>query len=99
MKLSPEDVLRLGSLSRISIADTDLPQLTADLNHILEFAAVLGEIDPALPEYGFDAGGNILRDDKAAEPLGQAAALEQAPAAQDGFFRVPRTVDSGGHGS
>ena len=71
MKLSPEDVLRLGSLSRISIADTDLPQLTADLNHILEFAAVLGEIDPALPEYGFDAGGNILRVDEAAARAGR----------------------------
>src|SRR5690606_38129507 len=51
MKLTPEDVLKLGSLSRISIDAASLPDLQADLNRILEFAAVLQEVDGDLPEY------------------------------------------------
>ncbi len=98
MKLDREDVLKLGSLSRITVAEEDLPELQADLNRILEFAAVLQEVDPALPAYELDFGGNILREDLVTQPLGQAGATALAPEAQDGFLKVPRTVDSDSHG-
>lgn len=98
MELSAEDVLKLGSLSRIEIDPTTLPELQADLNRILEFAAVLQEVDRSLPEYELEYGGNILRQDEVVPSLGQAAAVELAPESQDGFLKVPRTVDTGGHG-
>ena len=99
MKLTNEEVARLGVLSRIEIPAEVLAGLTEDLNRILDFAAVLQEIDPGLPEYGFPAGGNILRHDILRPPLGQEQALAAAPSSQDGFLKVPRTVDSGGHGA
>lgn len=99
MRLSEADVLRLGELSRIEITPEILPELQRDLNGILEFAAVLAEVDPELPPYELDFGGNVLRSDTAAPSLSQDEALALAPASQDGFFRVPRTVDNGGHGS
>ena len=98
MKLTPEEVLKLGSLSRIEIPAESLPGLQADLNRILEFAAILQEVDPDLAPYSLDYGGNIMREDVSVEPLGQAGATELAPESQDGFLRVPRTVDTGGHG-
>ena len=98
MKLTPDDVLKLGSLSRIAIDAETLPELQADLNRILEFAAVLQEVDPGLPEYAFEMGGNILREDTVSSTSGQKEATALAPEAQDGFLKVPRTVDSDGHG-
>lgn len=98
MKLSEEDVLKLGTLSRIEISPEELPGLQADLNRILQFAAILQEVDPGLPEYSFDFGGNILRRDEVRETLGQDGAGRLAPDSQDGFLKVPRTVDTGGHG-
>ncbi len=96
MRLEAADVLRLGELSRIEIEDHVLEILRQDLNGILDFAAVLQEVDPAAEPYTFDFGGNVLREDAAAGSLDQAAALGVAPAAtEDGFFRVPRTVDTG----
>lgn len=93
MKLSATDIRRLGTLSRIEIDEAELEQLQADLNRILEFAAVLAEVDEDTAVYGLDWGGNVLRADETETPLGQAGALELAPAAVDGFIRVPRTVD------
>ncbi len=98
MKLTPEEVLKLGSLSRIEIDSESLPDLQADLNRILEFAAILQEVDPDLPPYSLEYGGNIMREDVVAAPLGQAGATDLAPESQDGYLKVPRTVDTGGHG-
>ena len=98
MKLTPEEVLKLGSLSRIEIDAESLPELQKDLNRILDFAAILQEVDPDLPPYSLDYGGNIMREDRTAEPLGQAGAASLAPESQEGFLKVPRTVDTGGHG-
>lgn len=99
MKLSEEDVLRLGTLSRIEIDAEELPELQADLNRILKFAEILQAVDPELPEYAFDYGQNILRHDEVRATLGQEAACRLAPDSQDGFLKVPRTVDTGSHGA
>lgn len=99
MKLSEQDVLRLGTLSRIEISEGELPELQTDLNRILEFAAILQDVDPELPEHSFDFGGNILRQDEVRATLGQEGATRIAPDSQDGFLKVPRTVDTGGHGA
>ena len=98
MKLSQDDVLKLGTLSRIEISAEELPELQADLNRTLNFAAILQQVDPDLKAFSFDFGGNILRNDELQPTLGQAGATAIAPDAQDGFLKVPRTVDTGGHG-
>lgn len=99
MKLTREEVIRLGVLSRIEIRDEALPELQDDLNRILEFAAVLQEVAPNLPAYELDYGGNILRQDGMKATLGQKGALELAPEDQDGFLKVPRTVEQDQGGS
>lgn len=100
MKLSEQDVLRLGTLSRIEIAGSELPALATELNRILVFAEVLREVNPELPGHSFDFGAeNFLREDEIREPLGQEGASRLAPATENGFLKVPRTVDTGGHGS
>ncbi len=93
MKLTNEEILRLGTLSRIDLREADLDELRADLNRILDFAAVLAEVPEDAGEYGLDWGGSVLRPDEVVAPLQQARALELAPATLDGFIRVPRTVD------
>src|SRR5690625_3471408 len=97
MELNADEIRRLADLSRIQVSDEELPELEAGLNRILEFAAVLAEVDARSDAWDIDWGGNILRADELSEPLGQQAALELAPdRSEDGFLRVPRTVDGCG---
>lgn len=99
MKLTEADLRHLSTLSRIELEPEAVPALLADLNRILDFAEVLGEVSLDEEPYGLDSGGNILRADEPGASLTQEAALELAPAARDGFYQVPRTVDAGdGHG-
>lgn len=93
MKLTTADIKRLGALSRIELSDAAAAELQPDLNRILEFAAVLAEVAEDVEAYGLDWAGNVLRADETEVPLGQAGALALAPASEDGFIRVPRTVD------
>jgi aspartyl-tRNA(Asn)/glutamyl-tRNA(Gln) amidotransferase subunit C len=102
MKLTDSDVLELAGSERIKLDPAEIPQLRDDLNSILEFASVLHEL-PGDAQASADTessphpkGMNLLRDDTVRPSLAQAEALAPAPAAEDGFFRVPRTVDSEG---
>lgn len=96
MKLTDSDVLELASSERIKLDPAEIPQLRDDLNGILEFASVLQELPEHTPEEPTQTSVNVLRADIVLPSLEQAQALALAPEAEDGFFRVPRTVESEG---
>jgi len=97
MPLSKEEVLKVGTLSRIRLTDEEVNRFASQLSSILEYVGKLTELDTddteplahALPIH------NILRKDEPREGLTPEQALGGAPEATDGFFRVPRVIDDG----
>ncbi|MEO7043110.1 MAG: Asp-tRNA(Asn)/Glu-tRNA(Gln) amidotransferase subunit GatC [Gemmatimonadaceae bacterium] len=92
MPVSETDVRKIADLARLSLADTDLPAITEQMNNILAHMDVLTRVDTGSMEAGDAAteSGMRVRDDRVAPiPMNTTAPL-LAPDSRDGFILVPR---------
>ena len=96
MAVHPEEALvrQMATLAKLSLADADVAELTADLTRMLALVAVLDEVDVggAAPLLHPHADFLELRPDVVRAGLSQSAALASAPQQEDGCFLTPRVV-------
>lgn len=100
MSVDKQTVAKIASLARISMGDDELERMVPELNNILAWVEQLGEVDVAGVEPMSAVIPNTLRlrDDVVdADPLTgggkQNAILANAPAAEHGFFGVPKVIE------
>ena len=95
MHITDELIDQLAALSKLQFADEDKAAMRADFQRMLDFVAVLTEVDTegVEPLIHMTAAINDLRPDLPSEVLDQETMLKQAPEAQPPFFAVPRVVD------
>jgi aspartyl-tRNA(Asn)/glutamyl-tRNA(Gln) amidotransferase subunit C len=88
-------VEHLAQLSRLELTPEEQAGMLEDLNKMLGHFEKLGELDTeGVPEMQRPiALVNVMRDDVPGEMFSQATVMALAPESQDGFIRVPRTVD------
>jgi len=92
------DRAEVGRIARLACLDLDDPaidSLARDLEAILQHVTLLDEVDAArdeavLPDLEPAAA---LRQDAVRPSLSQERALQNAPEAAQGFFRIPRVLD------
>lgn len=89
--LSREEVAHVAKLARLELTDEQLdvftPQLAAILDHAADVEALrLDEVPPTAHPYPL---ANVWRPDVARDAGIREAVLDQAPATEDGMFRVP----------
>ncbi|HUZ43614.1 MAG TPA: Asp-tRNA(Asn)/Glu-tRNA(Gln) amidotransferase subunit GatC [Acidimicrobiales bacterium] len=92
--ISREDVAHVAHLARLTLTPEEIERFTAQL------AAVLGHADDvaALDLAGVEPTAhpfpliNVLREDEVRPCLDRDEVMAQAPAAEDGRFRVPRIL-------
>lgn len=97
--LTEADVRSIATYTRIALADDELPQMTRDLNAIIDNLAPITEYDLAgVPPTFHPIGSlsNVMREDVEAPSFTQAEALSNAPAQQDGCFLIPSILGEGG---
>ncbi len=94
MSISREEVAHLARLSRLALTDAELERFAAQLDVIVGAVARVQEVATADVPPTSQAFGlvNVFRQDAVAAPLGAPAALAEAPAAEQGRFRVPRIL-------
>jgi aspartyl-tRNA(Asn)/glutamyl-tRNA(Gln) amidotransferase subunit C len=92
--ISPDDVAHVARLARLDLTDDELERFTEQLGAVLEHAADIAALDIAdVPPTAHPLPlVNVLRDDVAVPSLDRDEVLAQAPAAEDGRFRVPRIL-------
>lgn len=96
--VTESDVRRIAEYARIGLADEELPQMTEDLNSIIDSLAPITEYDLEGVEPTFHPIGdlsNVMREDVEVTGFTQAEALANAPAAQDGSFLIPSILGGG----
>ena len=98
MKITENEVRYVAGLSNLALTDGEVGKLQADLNGILEHMDKLKEIDTTgvepMAQVLFDAGETAtLRADIPAPPLGNQAALANAPQPGAGYFKVPKVIE------
>jgi aspartyl-tRNA(Asn)/glutamyl-tRNA(Gln) amidotransferase subunit C len=91
MPLSRDEVRHVAMLARIGLEPGDVEFYAEQLSGILEHIDRLKELDTEAipPTAQVVEVANTLREDVPRPGLSQGEALANAPAAVDGFFRVP----------
>lgn len=95
MSLTPNEVLHIARLARISLTPADVERFTAQLSGILDHFAALAAVDTE----GLEPTAhplplsNVMRADSVAPSLSQGDALANAPEQEEGFFRVRAVLE------
>jgi aspartyl-tRNA(Asn)/glutamyl-tRNA(Gln) amidotransferase subunit C len=100
MSVTRETVAKISSLARILMGDYVLDRMVPELNAILVWVELLGEVDVTgvEPTTAVIPQALRLREDVVdADPLTgggvRDAVLANAPAAEHGFFTVPKVIE------
>jgi aspartyl-tRNA(Asn)/glutamyl-tRNA(Gln) amidotransferase subunit C len=86
-----DQVLHVAKLARLKVTDDELDRMAEELSKILEHVETMNELDleGVEPTSHVVDLTNVLREDVPRPGLPREKALEQAPDAADGGFRVP----------
>jgi aspartyl-tRNA(Asn)/glutamyl-tRNA(Gln) amidotransferase subunit C len=100
MSVTRETVAKIASLARIQMGEDELDRMVPELNAILGWVEQLGEVDVTgvEPTTAVIPQALRLREDVVdADPLTggdlRDAVLANAPAAEHGFFTVPKVIE------
>jgi aspartyl-tRNA(Asn)/glutamyl-tRNA(Gln) amidotransferase subunit C len=93
-RLSREDVLHVARLARLTLTDEEVELFTDQLAAVLAHAADVAALDTSgVPPTAHPLPlQNVFRDDEVRPSLDRDEVLAQAPAAEEGRFRVPRIL-------
>jgi|SRR5450631_455609 aspartyl-tRNA(Asn)/glutamyl-tRNA(Gln) amidotransferase subunit C len=95
-RITRSDVEHVARLARLALTDDEIARFTTELGHILEHAADLAtlDLDGVEPTAHPLSITNVTRQDEIRPPLPRDEVLAEAPAVEDGRFRVPRILDA-----
>ena len=90
-RISADDAAHVAVLARLSLTGDELARYTEQLAGVLDHfadidALALDGVEPMTQPYPLT---NVLREDVVGDCLDRDEVLAQAPAAEDGRFRVP----------
>ena len=90
-RITRADVQHVAMLARLGLTDDEIEEFTEQLGVILEHAAQVSALDTAdVPPTAHPLPlVNVFRLDEVVPGLDRDEVLSQAPAAEDGQFRVP----------
>jgi aspartyl-tRNA(Asn)/glutamyl-tRNA(Gln) amidotransferase subunit C len=91
--ISRDDAVHVARLARLSLTDDELDTMVGQLSSILEHVQALSDLDLAAVEptaHALDVR-NVTRPDEPRPSWPLDEVLANAPAPQDGAFRVPPT--------
>ena len=95
MPVTKEDVEKVATLARLEFSEQEKEELVAQLNRILEYMEKLNELDTTdiEPTTHVVPLKNVFREDIVQPSLPRKKVFANAPAHEDGFFKVPRVID------
>ena len=93
-RITRADVEHVAMLARLALTDDEIEQLTGELAAIVDYAAEVSALDTAdVPPTAHPLPlVNVFRPDDPRPGLDRDEVLAQAPATDDGQFRVPRIL-------
>jgi aspartyl-tRNA(Asn)/glutamyl-tRNA(Gln) amidotransferase subunit C len=95
MSVDAATVRHIARLARIAVTDSEVEALAPELNNILGWVEQLQEVDVegVEPMTAVNPNALRLRDDVVTDGGKQADVLANAPAAEHGFFAVPKVIE------
>jgi aspartyl-tRNA(Asn)/glutamyl-tRNA(Gln) amidotransferase subunit C len=98
LKITEAEVRKVASLGNLKLTDEEVVRLSHDLDEILTHIDKLNELDTKdvepMSQVLYEAEETAtLRQDRERPPLGNEAALANAPLAGNGYFKVPLVIE------
>jgi len=98
VKITEKEVRYVAELANLKLTDEEIARFEKELSGILDHFDALNEIDTTgvepMAQVLFEAGETAtLREDVPVEPLGNQAALANAPQPGAGYFKVPKVIE------
>ena len=98
MKITEKEVRYVAALANLTLTDAEIVKLRGDLDGILQHFDHLNRVDTTgvqpMAQVLFEAGETAtLREDVPAPPIGNAAAMANAPQHGGGYFKVPKVIE------
>lgn len=93
-RITRDDVAHVARLARLALSDVELDRFTEQLGAVLDHAADVAALDLADVEPTAHPIPlvNVFRDDVPRPGIDRSEVLAQAPAVEDGRFRVPQIL-------
>jgi aspartyl-tRNA(Asn)/glutamyl-tRNA(Gln) amidotransferase subunit C len=98
VKITEKEVRYVAGLANLNLTEPEVAQLQTELDGILEHMDTLNEADTSgvepMSQVLFESGPTAtLRPDVPVAPLGNEAALANAPQSGSGYFKVPKVIE------
>jgi aspartyl-tRNA(Asn)/glutamyl-tRNA(Gln) amidotransferase subunit C len=95
MKISREDVEKVGLLARLELSPDEISTITGQMDSILSYVEKLNELETAhiTPTSHAVPLENAFRPDEVKPSIGAENALSSAPDRVEDFFRVPKVIE------
>ena len=95
MSVSPQDVEKVALLARLTISESDLPEVTERFARVLGLVDELNTIDTqdVVPMSNPHDMEQRLRPDAVTRSNEREALMASAPMQEQGYFLVPKVID------
>jgi aspartyl-tRNA(Asn)/glutamyl-tRNA(Gln) amidotransferase subunit C len=97
MKITEQDVRYVADLANLRLTGDEIARMRTEMDAILSHIDKLGELDtsnvPPMAQVLFEAGETATLRQDAEAPTLAGQALDNAPNAGGGFFKVPRVIE------
>jgi aspartyl-tRNA(Asn)/glutamyl-tRNA(Gln) amidotransferase subunit C len=93
-KITPDEVRRIASLANIGLKESEIKDLAAELDQIVDFVEQLQKVKTENIEPTNQVTGlvDVWRADEIRKGLSREELLANAPEQQDGYIRVKRVL-------
>ena len=95
MSVSPQDVEKVALLARLTVSESDLPEVTERFARVLDLVDELNTIDTqdVVPMSNPHDMEQRLRPDAVTRSNEREALMASAPLQEQGYFLVPKVID------
>jgi aspartyl-tRNA(Asn)/glutamyl-tRNA(Gln) amidotransferase subunit C len=98
VKITELEVRYVADLANLKLTDPEIARLSKDLDEILTHIDTLNELDTSnvqpMAQVLYEAEETAtLREDREITPIGNEAALANAPLAGNGYYKVPKVIE------
>ena len=95
MKIARQEVEHVAVLARLALNETELDQVTGQMNQMLGYVETLNELntDGIVPTAHAVPVENAFREDTIRPSIGTEKALKNAPETANNCFRVPKIIE------
>lgn len=98
MKITEQEVRYVADLANLKLTAEEIARLSKDLDEILTHMDTLNEVDTTniepMTQVLYDTGDTAtLREDNERQPIGNEAALANAPLSGSGYYKVPKVIE------